>query len=84
MGFSSCDGVPRVLPDAGVLQNLYDDLINLNQEFPMQRRNWIAAAAAVVAMSPFLATNALAQAWPARPIKLVVPFPPGALCQASL
>ncbi len=43
----------------------------------MQRRNWIAAAAALLVVSPFGATNAFAQAWPARPIKLVVPFPPG-------
>jgi tripartite-type tricarboxylate transporter receptor subunit TctC len=45
----------------------------------MQRRNWIAAAAALVAISPLLANTASAQAWPARPIKLVVPFPPGGL-----
>jgi tripartite-type tricarboxylate transporter receptor subunit TctC len=45
----------------------------------MQRRNWIAAAAALVAISPLLASTASAQVWPARPIKLVVPFPPGGL-----
>jgi tripartite-type tricarboxylate transporter receptor subunit TctC len=45
----------------------------------MQRRNWIAAAAALVATTPFMSSSALAQAWPARPIKLVVPFPPGGL-----
>jgi tripartite-type tricarboxylate transporter receptor subunit TctC len=45
----------------------------------MQRRNWIAAIAAVLATTPFLASPAWSQAWPARPIKLVVPFPPGGL-----
>ena len=43
----------------------------------MQRRIWIAAAAALVAISPLMASTASAQAWPTRPIKLVVPFPPG-------
>ncbi len=40
----------------------------------MQRRHFLNAAAATAAATTF---PALAQAWPTRPIKLVVPFPPG-------
>ena len=40
----------------------------------MQRRHLLGATAAAAAT---LALPAFAQAWPARPIKLVVPFPPG-------
>jgi tripartite-type tricarboxylate transporter receptor subunit TctC len=45
----------------------------------MQRRHWITLASLVVAATPVLTTSAWAQTWPARPIKLVVPFPPGGL-----
>ena len=45
----------------------------------MQRRHWITLASLVVAATPILTTSAWAQTWPARPIKLVVPFPPGGL-----
>ena len=41
----------------------------------MHRRNWIVAALTMA--MPFLSSSALAQAWPARPIKLVVPFAAG-------
>ena len=40
----------------------------------MQRRHLLGATAAAATT---LALPAFAQAWPARPIKLVVPFPPG-------
>ncbi|MEY4711920.1 MAG: hypothetical protein RIS88_1370 [Pseudomonadota bacterium] len=43
----------------------------------MQRRHWLAAA--LVSITPLMAPAAHAQEWPARPIKLVVPFPPGGL-----
>ena len=42
----------------------------------MQRRAFLHTAAAAAAAST-LALPAFAQAWPSRPIKLVVPFPPG-------
>jgi tripartite-type tricarboxylate transporter receptor subunit TctC len=42
----------------------------------MIRRQFLAGAAAL-AVSSALAGHAWAQAWPARPIRLIVPFPPG-------
>ena len=45
----------------------------------MQRRIFLhtSAAAATTLALPWLSVQAQAQAWPGRPIKLVVPFPPG-------
>ena len=45
----------------------------------MQRRTFLhtTAVAASVLAAPALSSQAQAQTWPSRPIKLVVPFPPG-------
>ena len=45
----------------------------------MQRRIFLhtSAAAATTLALPWLSVQAQAQTWPGRPIKLVVPFPPG-------
>ncbi len=40
------------------------------------RRSMLKGAGAVLA-SPLLATSARAQEWPARPVRVIVPYPPG-------
>ena len=40
------------------------------------RRSFMAAGVSTLAL-PALQTSALAQAWPSKPIRIVVPFPPG-------
>ena len=44
----------------------------------MQRRQWLKQIASVLPLA-WTQPQAWAQAWPARPIRLVVPFPPGGL-----
>lgn len=46
----------------------------MNPKF-LNRRTWLCAAASLVALSA--GTAAQAQAYPTKPIRLVVPFPPG-------
>ena len=45
----------------------------------MQRRHFLQTSLAGAALvgAPALAPSAFAQAWPSRPIRLIVPFPPG-------
>ncbi|MBK7656157.1 MAG: tripartite tricarboxylate transporter substrate binding protein [Betaproteobacteria bacterium] len=45
----------------------------------MRRRHWMTATAAWLVAMTCLAASASEPVWPARPIKLVVPFPPGGL-----
>ncbi|PIT72935.1 tripartite tricarboxylate transporter substrate binding protein [Limnohabitans sp. B9-3] len=45
----------------------------------MQRRHWLQQAAIGLLPLTLSSQSAWAQAWPTRPIRLVVPFPPGGL-----
>src|ERR1051325_3072458 len=40
------------------------------------RRTVLRGAAAMIA-APFLARSAAAQAWPTRPVRVIIPYPPG-------
>src|ERR1041384_2613848 len=40
------------------------------------RRSLLKSAGAALAV-PFLADSALAQSWPARPVRVIIPYPPG-------
>ena len=40
------------------------------------RRSFLSSAAATLA-TPLLADSALAQSWPARPVRVIIPYPPG-------
>ncbi len=45
----------------------------------MRRKNFTAFVLTWLALAVFSSSAAFAQSWPTRPIKLVVPFPPGGL-----
>jgi len=51
---------------------------------PLSRRTLLQAGAAAAAPLLGLATPARAQAWPTKPVTLVVPFPPGGMFDAVL
>ena len=48
----------------------------MNNSTPIQRRTWLARSGVVLA-TPWLASQAQAQAFPSRPLKIVVPNAPG-------
>lgn len=44
-----------------------------------KRRHWLAAALSGLALAAPLSASAQAEAWPSKPIRLIVPYPPGGL-----
>ena len=41
-----------------------------------KRRHWLAAALSGLALAAPLSASAQAEAWPSKPIRLIVPYPP--------
>lgn len=44
-----------------------------------KRRHWLAAALSSLALAAPLSASAQTDAWPSKPIRLIVPYPPGGL-----
>jgi tripartite-type tricarboxylate transporter receptor subunit TctC len=56
---------------------------NMNKPHPTRRRTWLAGAAAATLLAGLVNSAYAQDAWPNKPIRLIVPFTPGGVTDTS-